>query len=242
MHIPTFSTNATAAAALTLLADAGWQLLANGDWSWAYVSPDGATVARVTPWDPAYRLHIDACLRHAGHPHLPRIDAIAPIHGDGYVVFMERLFACDAARGAVFCATLGITNASGDATDLAAISTAVTQASRTPGNAEAQTAASALASLRAILLRLLDEGARTLPFWGGSDIRAGNLMCDTAEQIKVIDPAFLRGRAIVAAIETGDRNLLRRISLQNLEAFLTIPVFPAGAATEQLLWQLRRAY
>ena len=37
----------------------GWTLIGTGARSWADASPDGRTAARVTPWDPAYRLHAD---------------------------------------------------------------------------------------------------------------------------------------------------------------------------------------
>ena len=237
---------ASASDARALLTNAGWQLLATGDWSWVFGSSDEAVVARVTPWDPAYRLHVDVCIQHSSHRHLPRIDDIAPLRGDGYVVFMERLNACDESQARAFCAALNIANDSGY--DNPAISKA-TQPSRpalesqaTPSNLLRTIAQTELDSLRLILNELLAEGARTLPFWGGSDIRPGNLMCDATGQIKVIDPIFVRGLAIVDAIKRGDSGQLRCVSLSNLEAFLTIPVFLPGAEIDALRQRLHDVY
>ena len=238
---------ASAADARALLTNAGWQLLATGDWSWVFASPDEAVVARVTPWDPAYRLHAKACLRNTGHPHLPRISAIVPILGDGYVVFIERLNACDETRAAAFCAELNIANESGydikpPARPAARPPSPGLNSQITPSTSSLQNQHAAIDSLRLILTDLRAKGARTLPFWGGSDVRRGNLMCDATGQIKVIDPIFVRGLAIVDAIQRGDGEQLRRISLKNLEAFLTIPVFASGAETDALRKRLHEFY
>jgi hypothetical protein len=74
------------------------------------------------------------------------------------------------------------------------------------------------------LLVLLADGAR-LRLWGGSDIRPGNVMVDAQGQLKLVDPIFLRGKAIVDALRDERPDLLTDFSRGQLEDFLTIPVF-----------------
>lgn len=224
----------TAAEAITRLTAEGWREIAQGDWSWVLASPDRARVARITPWDAAYKLHAENCIAHAGHPHLPRVDEIAPLAGEGYTVFMERLLPVEIGPAEAFCAALGFPRD----TDKA-------QTTPDPADVAALAAAPGVASLRALLDALFARAA-SLPFFGGSDIRPGNLMCDEAGTIKVIDPIFVAGPQILAAIEAGDAAALRTISRANLEAFLTIPAFArspnAAAETEALRARLLSVY
>ncbi len=208
----------------------GWREIATGDWSWVLASPDDATVARITPWDAAYRMHAENCLRVGAHPHLPRVYDIALLAGDGYVVFMEHLFPCDVALGETFCAALGFPRDTDKAETIP-----------DPGEVAALAASPDVRSLRAILYDLFARAA-ALPFFGGSDIRPANLMCDGAGVVKVIDPVFVAGLKIVDAIQAGDAAALRRVSRNNLLAFLTIPVFPSGPETEALRARLISVY
>lgn len=219
----------TAPDARAALQAQGWREIATGDWSWVLASPDGARAARVTPWDAAYRMHAEVCLKQA-HPHLPRIDAIAPLAGEGYAVFMERLWPCDVARAETFCAALGFPRDTDKAETIP-----------DPSEVAKMADAPETESLRAILAELFARAA-ALPFFGGSDIRPGNLMCDAAGVIKVIDPIYVAGRNVLAAIEAGDRAALRKVSLANLQAFLTIPVFKPGPETEALRTRLLAVY
>lgn len=218
-----------AAEAIAQLAAQGWREIATGDWSWVLAAPAGDVVARITPWDAAYRMHAENCLARA-HPHLPRLDEIVPLAGDGYAVFMERLWPCEVARAESICAALGFPRD----TDKA-------ETAPDPIEVAALAAEPEIVALRGILSELFARAA-ALPFFGGSDIRPGNLMCDRAGVIKIIDPIFVAGRNIVAAVEAGDGEALRKVSLANLEAFLTIPVFKPGAETEALRARLLAVY
>ncbi len=52
-------------------------------------SPEGTVVARVCPFDPAYRAFVDLCRECAGNRWLPRIELAAGLEGGGSVVFLE---------------------------------------------------------------------------------------------------------------------------------------------------------
>jgi hypothetical protein len=213
---PLFHAGQSAADARAALETAGWTLVGTGDWSWVYGSPEGGFVARVTPWDRAYRLHAETCLKHRNR-YLQRIERIDDLRNGGHVVFMERLQLSDEARAAAFCKAIGLGNQSGWAVE--AVDKAVAEYD---GDAD-------LAALRRIVAGARDEGAASLPFWGGLDIRPGNVMADAEGQLKLIDPLFVAGKEIVAAILAGERERLAAIPKGSLAAFLTIPVFTDGA-------------
>ena len=177
-------------------------------------SPDGKRAARVSPWDAAYRLHAERCLG-ARNPYLPRIDAIAPVGALGHVVMMERLHPAPEDAAAALCAALVTAGDSGwpapEGLDVSAMA----------GDPD-------VAALRRHVRALDDEGARTLPFWGGLDVRPGNVMADAGGQLKLIDPVFVAGRKIIAAIEARDRAALARLPPGALAAFFTIPPLQDG--------------
>ena len=57
-----------------------------------------------------------------------------------------------------------------------------------------------LEALRRIVSDAHDFGAANIPFWGGLDIRPGNVMADASGQLKLIDPLFVgEARTILAA-------------------------------------------
>jgi hypothetical protein len=201
------------------LADDGWREIGVGDWSWVYADPSDEYAARVTPFDPAYRLHADACLNGPPNRYLPRVDRILPLKRDGYVVIMERLWPADEGKAAALCKAIGIVNDTGYAP---------------PPETVAAAEDDDLAALRPRLRLLLAEGAQRFKLWGGSDIRPGNVMADAGGRLKLVDPVFVKGKAIVEAIAAGDRNALSDFSREQLEDFLTIPPFKPGPETEAL--------
>jgi hypothetical protein len=177
-------------------------------------SPAGDQAARISPWDGAYQLHAERCIG-ARNPYLPRIDAIAPVGALGRLVLMERLHPAPEPEAAALCAALVTAGDSGwrapDGVDVAALA-----------------ADPDVAALRNHILALNEEGARTLPFWGGLDVRPGNVMADASGQLKLVDPVFIAGPKIIAAIEAHDRPALARLPPGALAAFFTIPPFADG--------------
>lgn len=200
------------------LCEEGWTLIGTGNWSWTYASPDGHMAARVTPWDPAYQLHAEACLAGEPNRYLPRIDRIVQLAGEGYVTFMERLWPAEEDLAAELCGRIGLGNDSGYEIPLV----------------EDEPSDQHLASLRRRLRQLIVEGAERYTLWGGSDIPPSNVMVDAEGQLKVVDPVFLRGPAIVEALQAANWDLLTDFTCRQLQAFLRIPVFPDGPETEVL--------
>ena len=224
---PAIPPTATAAEARALLGADGWVQVGVGDWSWVLADPSGALAARVTPFDPAYRMHAEACLIGPPNRWLPRIDAILPLRREGYVVVMERLWPAEEGRAAAFCGALGIRNDSGYAP---------------PDDLPFPEADDDLIALRARIQALIEEGARRFKLWGGSDIRPGNVMTGADGRLKLVDPVFVRGLGIVEAVRDGRRDLLADFSRETLEDFMTIPPFQPGEDTDALLRRLRELY
>ena len=93
--LPGLPHGSTADQARAIFTGAGWRPVGSGDWAWVLASPDDNLVARVTPFDPAFRLFADATLRGPSNPYLVRIDELLPLRHRGYVVVMERLHTTD---------------------------------------------------------------------------------------------------------------------------------------------------
>ena len=98
----------TADQARAIFSAAGWRTVGSGDWAWVLASPDGSLVARVTPFDPAFRLFADASLRGPSNPYLVRVDELLPLRRRGYVVVMERLHPADENRALRLAAALTV--------------------------------------------------------------------------------------------------------------------------------------
>jgi len=217
--LPDLPADASANEARHVFERDGWRLIGTGDWSWVFADPSDAWAARITPFDPAYRMFVEFCRAGPPNPFLPHIERLLPLARDGYVVVMARLFPVDEDAAERFCRTLGIANDSGYAP---------------PPGVPMTDAGGAIAELRGRLRALLAQGAQRFALWGGSDIRPGNILVDGAGQLKLIDPVFVRGKAIVAAIASGEREALCDFSRSQLEDFLTIPVFKPSAETDAL--------
>ena len=151
----------------------------------------------------------------AANPYLPRIDAIRPVGPHGHLVLMERLHPAPEDRATALCAALVKTGDFGwgapEGVDVAALA-----------------ADPDVAALRRHVLALAEEGARTLPFWGGLDVRPGNVMADGTGRLKLVDPVYVAGPKIVAALKTHDRAALAKLPPGAIAAFLTIPPFAKG--------------
>ena len=209
--IPQISMASTADDAIDLLVQVGWRAVGTGDWATALANPGDTHCARVVPFDPAYRIYADDVLAGPPNRWLPRIDQILPLRGSGYVVIMQRLWAADETAANHFCAALGVANTSGYAQPPLGKFDSVDDVD--------------LAALRVRVQAMIALGAARYRLWGGSDIRAGNVMADALGRLKLVDPVFLAGLKIVQAIGDGDAAALVDFTRAQLEDFLTIAAF-----------------
>jgi hypothetical protein len=215
--LPSFPEDASVGEALAQLAAAGWREIGAGDWSRALEDPSGGRVARVTGFDPAYRMFAEECLAGPRNRWLPRFEAILPLRRDGYVAVMERLWPADRAAAAAFCRALGAVNDSRETEGEAGLFSFADDVD--------------LAALSGRLRALLASGASRYRLWGGADIRPANVMTDADGALKLIDPVFIAGKDICAALRDGRADLLADFTPDQLEDFLGNPFLaPGGVA------------
>jgi hypothetical protein len=229
-NLPQSNDAKTAQEACAAFEEAGWDCVAEGDWSWVFAAPDRNVVARITPWDPAYLLYAGICLRYPDNPYLPRIEKVSHLASGSYVIVMERLQPADPEQAAALCYAIGLGNDTGgtpDWTDVA-MDTSILEEDED------------LAQLRQILKDALDFGHVHLPFWGGSDIGTGDVMVDPSGQLKLLDPFFIKGAAIIEAILNRRGDLLSRIPREEIKAFLNIPRLEARYASDPDIDEVRR--
>jgi hypothetical protein len=149
-----------------LLGD-GWNVCGIGDWATVWRSPDGAQVARVSPFEPAYEIFVKLCRGLEGHPLLPRIDFDAPLGGGGRLTVLEFLLPADRA-----------------------------QADAVVGRWDAAAPDDPITAVREQAERLDAEAARSVPFWGGLDHNPGNVMRNASGELVLVDLFYAAGLEI----------------------------------------------
>ena len=218
--LPDLPRAATADEARAILSAAGWWELGTGDWAWVLASPDDSLAARVTPFDPAFRLFAEACLKGPPNRFLVRVDELVPLRRQGYVVVMERLRPATEDRAHQLAAALAVRSGPG---------------SVPLGGSGANLADDPdVVDLRHRIGDLVAEGAQRFRLWGGADIKPGNVLQTTDGQLRITDPVFVRGLDILEAISDGRGDMLVDFSRADLQDFLRIPAFPPGPETEML--------
>jgi hypothetical protein len=197
------------------LEEQGWRWHAHGDWAHVHVSPDGSRVARVAPFDPAHALHVDTCLAHPEVAWFQRIDWRAPLAPAGEIVVMERLEPAEREAASRLCCQLGRTNHLGREPSPGELATWQAEREADPG----------LQRLHGILAETAASGARRLGWWGGLDVRPGNVMQDASGQLKLLDSCFVAGRELIAALLRDAEAVARCYSTAELRGFLEIAAF-----------------
>lgn len=228
--IPTLDPESTADAARESFEAAGWYLAGTGDWAWVLASPDDTLAARITPFDPAFRLFAEACLAGSPNEFLVRVDGLVPLRHKGYVVLMERLYPVDEARSSRLVEALGSGSGSSSSSGNGGNATTAAPPDRTgelAGHPD-------IVDLRRRINDLLAVGARHFELWGGADVRPGNILQTSSGDLRLTDPLFVHGPSIVEAIRDGRAEALEDFSRTDLDDFLRIPAFARGSETAAL--------
>jgi hypothetical protein len=202
------------------LVEAGWTLVARGDWAWVYRSADGEKAARVCPYDPAHRLFLRCCERYAGNPFLPPLHEVRTLLGGGHVSVMPWLAEVTDREADELAARLGYPSKARERLGSMRVQALELEGSQDP----------ALHDIRRILDELVSDARRTLPFFGGTDLRAPNVRKRSDGQLQLIDPIFVAGREIIAALRRDAHAVAQRIPVADLHAFLRLPCFEDAAA------------
>lgn len=198
---------------------ANFRLAARGDWAWIYRSPDGARAARLCPYDPAYRLFVSYCRRHAGNAYLPEVIEVVDLAQSGHLVLLPWLETVPPREADELAARLGFAGSARERLGEAHGQRLCDEGARDP----------ALSEIRSILRALLDEGARVLPFFGGIDLNPANVMRTAAGQLKLVDPIFVAGREIILNLRRDPAAVAQRIPPRELDAWLQIACFEHAA-------------
>jgi hypothetical protein len=216
--VPAIPEDATAAQACVLLEAAGWRQVGAGDWSWVFADPSDELAARVTPFDPGYRMFAEACLSGPTNRWLPLMTSVLPLVREGYIVLMQRLWPARGVDASAFCAALGIADETGYAPPSAGPAVDADEPE--------------LAALRGRIRHLLAEAQARYRHWVACDIREGNVMADVAGQLKLVDAVGVGGWKIVDALRSDRTDLLADFSRSQLLDFLSIPYFGSGREGE----------
>lgn len=213
--LPDLPSGASHRDARRLLEARGWRWLARGDWAQVYASPEGDLVARVVPFDPAYALHVRTCLAHPQVGYFPRVVWHRDVGPAGQIVVMPRLEPADPDAASFLCCRLGRTKH---------LEREVTPAEIARWEAERR-ADPALAALHAVLEAAARQGERHIGFFGGLDVRPGNVMQDARGRLLLVDAYFVAGKRLIPAMLDDIEAVARHYSATELEGFLEIAAF-----------------
>ena len=180
-----------------------------------YRSPDGEKAARVCPYDPAHRLFMRYCARHAGNAFLPPLLEVRELLGGGHVSVMPWLDEVTDREADELAARLGYPRKARERLGARRVQALEMEGAQDPG----------MHDIRLILDELVADGQRRLPFFGGADLRAANVRKRSDGQVQLIDPIFVAGKEIIAALRRDAMAVAQRIPVADLHAFLRLPCF-----------------
>ena len=197
---------------LAELAAGGWVPCGVGDWAVALRSPEGAVVARVCPFDPAYWAFVDLCRECAGNRWLPRIELAAALEGGGSVVFLE------------FVAPV----------DHPVIKQFAEQWRTAAGDAEFEEVRRAA--------QMIDAQYReSTPWWGRCDLDDAHIFRAADGRPVLIDVFCMAGTELYRAILEDVAGVHRRIPRGRMRYALDIPYIARENSTVEIL-ALRKAW
>ena len=198
--------------ALAALVAAGWLPCGAGDWAVGLRSPDGSLVARVCPFDPAYRAFVDLCRACAGNRWLPRIEAAVELEGGASVVFLEFLAPVDRELAEQVAG----------------------QWRRGEGDGE-------FAAVRSAAEEINARYERSTPWWDGFDLNAAHVRRSADGRLVLIDVFCMDGASLYAGILEDVAQVHRRVPRDRMRYALEIP-YIARESTAAEIRALRSAW
>jgi hypothetical protein len=190
---------------LAELATEGWVPCGVGDWAVALRSPEGALVARVCPFDPAYAAFVDLCRQCAGNRWLPRIELAADLEGGGSVVFLEFVAPVDHSVAGQFAE----------------------QWRARAGVPEFQ-------EVRRAAQRIDAEYRNSTPWWGRCDLDDVHIFRAAGRPV-LIDVFCMAGTDLYRAILEDVAEVHRRIPRERMRYALDIPYIARENSTAEIL-------
>jgi len=191
---------------LGVLVNAGWVLSGAGDWAVALRSPEGTLIARVCPFDPAYRAFVDLCRQCAGNRWLPGIELAADLDGGGSVVFLE--FAAPARQ--VLARQVAAQWRAG------------------AGDAE-------LAEVRRAASVIDAQYRKSTPWWDGLDLNEAHIRKAADGRLVLIDIFCMDGAALYSKILEDVTEVHRRIPRERMRYALEIPYIARESSPAEIL-------
>jgi hypothetical protein len=197
---------------LAELTGAGWVPCGVGDWAVGLRSPEGAMVARVCPFDPAYAAFVDLCRECAGNPWLPRVELAASLEGGGSVVFLEYA---------------------------ASVEPAV--AEQVPKQWMAGDGDADFAAVRRAAQAIDARYQASVPWWAGLDLNPGNIRRAADGRLVLIDIFCMQGESLYAKLLEDVAAVHRRIPREQMRYALEIP-YIARQSTAAEIRALKNAW
>jgi hypothetical protein len=183
-----------------------------GDWAVGLRSPEGAIVARVSPFDPAYSAFTDLCRKCPGNRWLPRVELAAGLEGGGSVVFLEFVAAAD------HVVARQIAGQWRDGT----------------GDADFEEVRRAA--------QIIDAKYRqSTPWWDGFDLNEAHIRGAPDGRLVLIDVFCMDGASLYGKILEDVAGVHRRIPRERMRYALEIPYIARESSTAEIL-ALRKAW
>jgi hypothetical protein len=183
----------------------GWLPSGVGDWAVGLRSSDGALVARVCPFDPAYAAFVELCRACAGNPWLPKIAEAADLEGGGSVVFLEYVAPVERA-----------------------VAEEIAEQWRDgSGDAEFEV-------VRQTARRIDAERRGSTPWWDGFDLNAAHVRRAADGRLVLIDVFCMDGAALYGMILEDIAEVHRRIPRERMRYALEIPYIARESSAEEI--------
>jgi hypothetical protein len=191
---------------LAELAAGGWVPCGVGDWAVGLRSPEGALVARVCPFDPAYPAFVDLCRECAGNPWLPKVELAAGLEGGGSVVFLE--FAAPADHAV---------------------------AGQVAAQWRAGTGGADLEAVRRAAQLIDAEYRKSTPWWDGFDLNEAHIRRAADGRLVLIDVFCMDGASLYGQILEDVAGVHRRIPRERMRYALEIPYIARESSAAGIL-------